>query len=168
MLRIRKHRKVHLLIAFLLILSISALAACSPSSSSTETVQPTEAMGSEAGEMEGMEGMDHEEGEHEHEAQDRIPNEGASIRILSPEDDTPFSEGDEVLVEVEVDQFALGENGSHWHVYVDGTSWGMVEGGRTSEALRGLEPGERKIEVFLAGGDHIELEDGDSITISIE
>jgi hypothetical protein len=34
--------------------------------------------------------------------------------------------------------------------------------------LRGIEPGEHKIEVHLAGGDHIELEDGDSITVFVD
>jgi hypothetical protein len=106
--------------------------------------------------------------EMDHEEKNRVPNEAASIHVLSPNEGATFSEGDEVRVEVEVDQFALGEDGNHWHVYVDGVSWGMVTGGRTNEVLRGLEPGEREIEVYLAGGDHIELEEGDSINISIE
>ena len=99
---------------------------------------------------------------------ERIPNDGATIHILSPADDSTFSEGDEIPIAVEVTDFLLDDEGSHWHVYIDGTSWGMVLGGRTEEALRGVESGQHKIEVYLAGGDHIELADGDSITITVE
>ena len=44
----------------------------------------------------------------------------------------------------------------------------MVTGGDTDQALRGVELGEHLIETYLAGGDHIELEDGDTITIVVE
>lgn len=109
-----------------------------------------------------------EEIEHEHD-EERIPNpDGAAVSILSPADGATFAEGDEVIVEVQVDNFALGENDNHWHVYVDGTSWGMVTGGNTSQSLRGLEAGEHIVEVYIAGGDHIEFQDGDSITITVE
>lgn len=153
-----------LLISILLILIIAAFYACS----STETEPNTE-----SGEMEAMEheeGDEHTEEEHEeeHMKEERIPNEGASIVIISPDSGSTFGTGEEVTVEVEVQQFALGEDGNHWHVYVDGTSWGMVVGGRTTETLRGLDPGAHQIEVYLTDGSHAELEDGDSIGITLE
>ena len=61
----------------------------------------------------------------------------------------------------------MGEDGNHWHVYVNGSSWGMVMGRNTSEIVRGLEPGEHQIEVYLSLESHEELEDGDGVTITI-
>ena len=108
-----------------------------------------------------------EEGEHDEEAE-RIPNDGAVIRILSPADGATFESGEDIRVEIEVENFALGEDGSHWNVYVDGEEWAEIEGGDTTYALRGLEPGEHEISVFLSLGTHEQLEDGDSVTIVIE
>ena len=122
------------------------------------------------GTMEEMEEMDHEEMDHEHEAEhNRIPNEGgATITITSPEDGETFGTLDQVLVEVDVENFELGEDDNHWHVYVDGVSFGMVMGGNTDQALPGLEPGEHEVSVFLSIGTHEEYEDGDSVTIVVE
>ncbi len=116
------------------------------------------------------EDMDHEDMDHEHEEEhNRIPTEGgATITITSPEDGATFSTLDQVLVEVDVENFELGEDGNHWHVYVDGVSFGMVMGGNTDQALPGLEPGEHEISVFMSIGTHEEYEDGDSITIVVE
>ena len=129
----------------------------------------------EDGEMEHGEGMEHN-GEHEHDSEhehegseERIPNpNGAAIQILSPANGDTFSANDELLVEVNVDNFALGEDDNHWHVYVDGTSWGMVTGGNLDQPLRGLEPGMHEISVFIAGGDHIEFMQGDAIMVRVE
>lgn len=123
--------------------------------------------------MENMEEMDHDEMEgmdDEHAEQpNRIPNEGgAAITITSPEEGATFGTLDQVLVEVEVENFVLGENGNHWHVYVDGVSFGMVMGGNTDQALPGLEPGEHEVSVFLSIETHEEYEDGDSVTIVVE
>jgi hypothetical protein len=165
-----KRLSMKITISLLLLLSLTLFAACSSGSTGGE--------GSTGGggeqdmeEMEEGEEMEHEEGEemeHEHDESERISNDGATIRILSPADGAAFAEGDEIPVAVEVNDFLLDDEGSHWHVYIDGTSWGMVVGGRTEEALRGVEPGQHKIEVYLAGGDHIELADGDSITVTVE
>jgi hypothetical protein len=154
----------YLIIGFVLMISIVFLVACSSSSTDADDEATTEEMEHEESEHE----SEHDEEESEHDEEERIPNDGSSIRILDPTDGATFAEGDEVLIEVNVSDFALGEDGNHWHIYVDGTSGAMVVGGRTTEALRGLEPGERKIEVYLTGGDHVELEDGDSITIMVE
>ncbi len=125
-----------------------------------------------------MENMDHdddddmEEMDHDHEAMDdevnRIPNEGAVIHITSPASGDTFNAGDQVLVEVEVENFDLGSGENHWHVYIDGSSWGMVMGGNTDQPLAGLEPGEHEIAVYLSIDTHEEMEDGDSILITID
>lgn len=108
---------------------------------------------------------DHEESEeHEHE---RVPNNGAAVRILFPADGAVFQVGDEIPVEVELENFELSE-GNHWHIFIDGSSWGMVMGGNTDEVVRGLEAGDHELSVFLSNEDHEELEDGDAIMIVVE
>lgn len=109
--------------------------------------------------------MDHDE---DHEDSDRIPNDGAVIHISSPADGATFTEGDDITVEVEVEGFDLSVEGAHWHVYVDDQSYGMVMGGDLDSVLRAVEPGEHTISAYLAGPDHIELEDGTSIAITVE
>ena len=113
---------------------------------------------------------DHEEGMDEHGRGDivMIPNDGASIFITAPGGNATFSTDEDVLVEVSVENFTLGEEGNHWHVYVDDVSYGMVMGGRLEQALRGLEPGEHTISVFLSNGGHEELMEGDAIVIQVE
>lgn len=114
--------------------------------------------------------MEHDDADHDHDDEsDRIPNEGgATIAILTPEDGATFSTLDQVLVEVDVQNFALGEDGNHWHVYVNGVSFGMVMGGNMDQALPGLDPGEHELSVYVANGNHEEYEDGDSVTIIVE
>ena len=114
--------------------------------------------------------QDHEEGMDEHGRGDivMIPNDGASILITAPGGNATFSPDEDVLVEIAVDNFVLGEEGNHWHVYVDDVSYGMVMGGRTEQALRGLEPGEHTISVYLSNGGHEELMEGDSIIIEVK
>ena len=147
------------------------LAACS-SAGGTEPAADDETMDSM--EDEDMDDMDHddmEEDDHEHDDSEvvRIPNEGnASITITSPAGGDTFGTLDQVIVDVEVENFELGVDGSHWHVYVDGTSFGMVMGGNTDQALPGLEAGEHEVSVFLALGTHEEYEDGDAVTIVVE
>jgi hypothetical protein len=151
---------------FTLLFILSFVVACTPSSdegSAADEAQPTEE------EMEHDEEAEHSD-EHEHDeddAQERVPNNGAAIHILSPADGTTFNAVDEVTVEVEVENFTLGE-GNHWHIYVDGSSWGMVMGENTDDTLRGLEPGVHEISVYLSIDTHEELEDGDAVTIVVE
>jgi len=164
MLLAKKNITLRLFTGFLLTVTLLALAACSTVSTDVDHDEARE----EADHEESEHNSHHEDAEPEHAHDARIPNEGVSIRILDPEDGVSYAEGDEVMVEVDVTGFALGEDGKHWHIYVDGTSWAMVVGGQTTEILSGLEPGERKIEVFLTGGDHVELQDGDSINIMID
>lgn len=116
-----------------------------------------------------MEEMD-DEHDHDHEeTPNRIPNEGgASITITSPQEGDTFNTLDQIIVEVDVENFVLGEDGNHWHVYVNGVSFGMVMGGNTDQPLPGLEPGEHEISVFMSIDSHEEYEDGDSVTVIVE
>ena len=106
----------------------------------------------------------HGEGEQDHDL--RVPNAGAVIRILSPREGDRISTQN-VIVEVEVDNFDLTESENHWHVYVDGKSWGMIKGGDTSYILQGVDAGGHEISVYLATGTHEELEDGSSVTVEM-
>jgi len=178
----RNNLKKNLLLSLFLIFNLPLFAACSSNNASNsnsgteDNTTNDNSMDIEGGENMNMEDGEHEidntndgmDMEHEHD-EGRIPNpDGATVSIVSPTDGATFAAGDEVIVEVQVENFALGEDGSHWHVYVDGTSWGMVTGGNTTQSLRGLESGEHDIAVYIAGGDHIEFEDGDSIHITVE
>lgn len=143
---------------FWLILALLAaglfLAACTSSDENMEDMGHSE-----------MEDTDHDAHGHD---EGRIPNEGgAAITITAPQDGDTFSTLDQIIVEVAVENFELGGN-NHWHVYVDGTSYGMVMGGNTDQPLPGLEPGEHEISVFLSIDTHEEYEDGDSITVVVE
>lgn len=115
------------------------------------------------------EGEDHAEGEaHEESGEhERLPNEGAVIRIVSPSDGATFSQNEEIVVEIETENFVLGEDERHWELYVDGASWGSIEGGNQDEVVRGLEPGEHEITVYLSLGSHEQLEDGSKRHITV-
>lgn len=112
----------------------------------------------------------HEEEEHdESEPHGRIPNEnGAVIHIVTPADGDVFQHGDQIIVEVETENFDLSQEGYHWHVFVNDASWGMIMGGSANYALNGVEPGEHEISVYLSIPTHEEYEDGDSVTITVE
>lgn len=161
--KIKFNNKLLLLLVFFLTLVI--FTACT-------TAASEEAAEEEMGEMEEMEHdeeMEHEEGDdHDHSAE-RIPNQGgAAIFIVSPEDGATFPHGEQIIVEVGFENFSLTETGNHWHVYVDGESWGMVMGGNTEQPLTGVDPGEHEISVFMSIESHEEYEDGDSIQIIVE
>ena len=152
----------------LLLLITFVIAACGDS-------EPTAS--DEMDDMDEMSEMDHDNmdemsDEHEHHdmeemSSNRIPNEGATIQITSPSSGDSFSASQQVIVEIETKNFDLTEEGYHWHVYVDGESWGMVMGGNKDRPLTGLEPGEHMIEVFLSIPSHEELDNGDSIMITV-
>lgn len=110
---------------------------------------------------------DHDHDSHSHDHGSRLPNDGAVVRITAPASGETFVRGDQVIVEIETDNFPLGEDGNHWHVYVNDENWGMVMGANYSEVLRGLTPGEHEISVYLSIGTHEELADGDAITIVV-
>lgn len=118
-----------------------------------------------------MSDMDHEhDDDHEemdHAVMDRVPNEGAVIKILAPADGETFAAGEEIMVEIETEQVAVGVDGYHWHIYIDGASWGMIMGQNSTQVLRGVEPGMHKIEVYLSNEAHEELADGDGIMVEV-
>jgi len=151
-------------IGLAIIMALGLASACSSSAEDADTEEDTLEEGDH--EEDTLEEGEHEEGDHEEGS--RIPNDGATIHIVDPIDGSAFSVGDDIVIEVEVLGFDLAIEGNHWHVYVDGTSYGMVTGGDTDKVLRGLEAGEHLVEVYIAGSDHIEFEDGDVITISVE
>ena len=99
----------------------------------------------------------------------RLPNDGASIHLHSPLDGAIFEPGDEVQIEIAYDNFELGEDGNHWHVYVDGKSAQMIMGKMTMATLSNLEPGRHEVSAYLSvGSAHDELEEGDTVTILIK
>jgi hypothetical protein len=159
---------------FLVFLLIAAVGCTLSSSGSGE--EPDAAEVEEDEETGHEEDMDHEEDmeemDHEHdegmEDTALIPNDGASIRIVAPEDHSSFAAAEAPMVQVEVEGFAVGEEGNHWHIYVDGSSWVMVVGHDTEWVLNGLEPGMHEVMVRLATGSHEELEEGDMVMITIE
>lgn len=108
-----------------------------------------------------------EDDDHEHPTA-RIPNNGAVIRFVLPADGAVFKTTDEIPVQVEVENFDLTQDGNHWHISVDGTEWLMVVSGDLDDVIRGLTPGEHQVEATLATGDHQDLEEGDTVTITVE
>ncbi len=153
-------------LTFVFVLMIASVAACATPSPQDDRVQDLETEPehdeSENGDAE------HEDSDHDDETPERIPNDGAVIRITSPASGATFKAGEDVVVEIETENFTLGEEGAHWEIYVDGASWGSIEGGSTDEVLRGLEQGEHEISVFLSLETHEQLEEGDHLTIVVE
>lgn len=98
----------------------------------------------------------------------RVPNNGATIRILSPGDGATFPAGEPVPVRVAIDNFELSPGGNHWHIEVDGVEVAMVMGAADTATLRDLAPGVRRIEAVLANAQHQDLQDGFTIQLTIE
>lgn len=142
------------------------LAACSPAGSGEVELAAAEPTAADEHE-EGVADHEHAEGEETDHSANRIPNHGAAVRIISPTDGAVLGTADEVLVQVETENFDLTAAGKHWHVYVDGASYGMIMGGDTDHALRNLAPGEHEISVYLSNELHEELEDGDAVVITV-
>ena len=109
----------------------------------------------------------HDDGHGGHGDDTRVPNEGRVVRIVSPADGATFAAGQEVEIRVEFDNFELAD-GSHWHYYIDDDTGGKMMMDGMDDRIRDLEPGEHMISVYIAGGDHIEFEDGDKVMITVE
>ncbi len=140
------------------LISIFALFAVACSGAPADTMENME-HGDEHSGLDGHSGDSHDE---------RQPNaNGEKIIITAPEDGAEFPTGQDFKIEVEVENFELDNDGSHWHVYVDGTSIGMVMGLDYDQVIRELDPGMHEISVYIADGDHIEFEDGASIMVTI-
>ncbi|MEJ2747477.1 MAG: hypothetical protein P8183_06165 [Anaerolineae bacterium] len=95
-----------------------------------------------------------------------VPNNGAAVHIATPADGSTFKSSKSVLVTIETTNFTIGENGNHWHIYLDGSPI-MVMGGNTF-VLQNLAAGEHDIEVYLSNGRHENLEQGDKVSITVE
>lgn len=155
---------LHKLYIFMALAFVAVFAAAC--SSSTATGNTTNNTNNHDNENHGHGGNNHEH--EDDESHDMIPNDGAVIRILSPADGATFAHDEDVVVEVEVENFAIGQDGNHWHILIGDSEYAMVMGENTDDVIRGLEPGEHTITVRLANGDHQDLEDGDSVTITVE
>ena len=149
----------------LILIALLVLAACTASNSETPNEDDNTAQEMDMSEEEHADHTDHEE--HDEGETERVPNDGAIVRIVSPEDGATLSAQD-LVVEIATENFDLGDEDKHWHVYVDGTSWGMIMGSDVSYVLNGVEPGEHHIAVYLSVGTHEELEDGASIMVTVE
>jgi hypothetical protein len=111
-------------------------------------------------------GLDgHVHGDHNH--PERLPNGEAVIRIASPEDGAIFESRSDVRIEIETESFNLGEEGQHWHLYVDDQPGRMIMGKMNDAVLRDLEPGQHEISAYLSVGSHQDLEDGAAVTITV-
>ena len=110
--------------------------------------------------------MDH--ADHDTQAHDKIPNDGAVINIVSPADGAEISTGEMITIQVETEGFDLTAAGNHWHVYVDGELVEMIEDGRSETMLHDLEPGEHTIMTTMTNADHVELEDGAMINVTVK
>lgn len=97
----------------------------------------------------------------------RVPNNGAEVRIVAPAAGADIQHGSDVVVEIETDNFDLGTDGNHWHIFVDGQSRGMITGVDYDEVIRGLEPGVHQLGAYLSNGAHEELAEGAMITITV-
>ena len=73
-----------------------------------------------------------------------------------------------VIVRVETTNWPLGEEGHHWHLYVNGKEQGMSQGNSPALQARDLLPGENTIEVVLSNELHQELNATDKITVRFD
>ena len=113
----------------------------------------------------GDHGDGHGHGGHGEES-GRIPNDGRIVTIISPEDGATYAAGEEVEIRVEFENFEM-KDGSHWHYYIDDDTGGKMMMDSLDDRIRDLAPGEHTIQVFIAGGDHVEFADGDKVMITV-
>lgn len=141
------------LVTVIFLLAAFSLAACQPAATEAPAEEHT---------------MEHD---HEHDSGSdtaRVPNNGAVVRLVSPADGSTFKPGEDIVVEIEVENFDLNAEGNHWHFYVDGSVFTMVEQGATKTVVHGLEAGEHEFSVYLGLPSHEELEEGAIAMITIE
>lgn len=103
--------------------------------------------------------------DYDHDNRQFVPNNGAEVRILTPEDGAVVQSEAGIVITIETTNFTIGEDGNHWHIYYDGTPI-MVIGGKAF-VMQNLSPGEHEIEVYLSLGTHEDLENGDKISITV-
>jgi len=77
-----------------------------------------------------------------------------SITLVSPAMDTVFdTDPSDVPVTVKVANFALGQGGRRWQVYLDGNLVAQVTDGSTTTTLKGVKKGDYALKVALATDD---------------
>ena len=77
-----------------------------------------------------------------------------SITLVSPAMDTVFDKDpSDVPVTVKVANFALGQSGRRWQVYLDGSLLAQVADGSTTTTLKGIKAGDYALKVALATDD---------------
>jgi hypothetical protein len=91
------------------------------------------------------------------------PAEGASVRILSPQNGQVFK-GDQIPVSF---RLIKGKRAEHVHAYVDGELMGMFSSEKGS--LNGIKPGHHTLELRVVTADHkTELNATDRISFSVK
>ena len=98
---------------------------------------------------------------------ERSDANGATVKIVSPSNGATVHDSS-VMVKVETTGLALGSDGVHFHLYVDGKQQGMSEGNNNALVARDLTPGEHTLEVVLANGQHQELNASAMIKINAQ
>ncbi len=79
-----------------------------------------------------------------------------AVRIVSPQDGDVLNDSS-VIVQVETTNWLLGEDGRHFHLYVNDQEQGMSQGNNSLVQVRDLQPGDNSLEVVLSDGQHQEL-----------
>jgi hypothetical protein len=105
--------------------------------------------------------------ESDHDHGERINANGAAVKIIAPQHNAALN-NDTVIVRVETTNWPLGEEGHHWHLYVNGKEQGMSQGNSPALQARDLQPGDNIIEAVLSNELHQELNATDMITIRYE
>ncbi|NJN83610.1 MAG: copper chaperone PCu(A)C [Caldilineaceae bacterium] len=144
---------------------------------SSEVVAPGEmamgemAMGDHAEDHEAD--HDAEEADAEHDDSDKvdddhvtaiIPNDGATIRIVTPADGETVNMM--LAIQVETEGFDLMAEGNHWHLYIDDELVEKVKGSAESSMHR-LTSGQHEVRVAMSTAEHEEMADGDSISVTV-
>jgi hypothetical protein len=96
-----------------------------------------------------------------------VPNNGAQISIALPHGGAEFAPGDDITVQIATKNFKLGENGNHWHLYVNDRAPQMIMGDISQATLRDLPPGQYTLNAYLSVGTHADLAQGAGITITV-
>lgn len=97
----------------------------------------------------------------------RLEANGATLKIASPAAGATINDTS-VMVRVQTTNLALGADGVHFHLYVDGKVQGMSEGASSAIMAHDLTPGEHTLEVVLANGLHQEMNASDMIKINVK
>jgi hypothetical protein len=95
-----------------------------------------------------------------------INAQGGTIKIVAPVNGATINDAS-VMVRVETTNLTLGQDGVHFHLYVDGKVQGMSDGANTSIMAHDLTAGEHTLEVVPANGLHQEFNVSDMIKINV-